>query len=153
MLAINQRVYAAGMDYSIGRVILKMILYLGIIILVLFMAMYGAKFVAKNSKRFVTSRYMKIVDVLNLGANFKIMMVEIDNLIYVIALAGNSIELIDKLPKDSIVQIDDFQEHLTKYTSHFKGKHMNSLYKNLDRILNRLDTINDKEEVDNEEDR
>ncbi len=151
MMSLNQFVYAAQTDYSLGTVILKMLFYIGMVILVLFMAMYGTRFIAKNTRRFISSKYMKVIDVLNLGTNLKIMMIEIKDNVYVIAVTSNSIEVIEKLSKEVINQMDDFQQHFSKYT--MKYKHMNSIYKNIDRFLNSKDNINEEEEFDNEEDR
>jgi len=150
MITLNQVVYASQMDYSIGSAIVKMFFYVGIVILILFMAMYGTKFIAKNTRRFISSKYMKVIDVLNLGTNAKILIVEMKDNVYIIGVSNNSIELIDKLSKEEIGQLDDFQNQLDKYTSHLKNKR--SLHKNLEKFFNSRDNIYEEEVSDDEKD-
>jgi len=152
VLFINHISYAAKVDNEFGTVMLNLIIYIGAITLVLLLAVYGTRYIAKNTKRFVTSKYMRIVDILNLGTNLKILMLQVKEYIYVIVVSNNSIEVVDKLPKESIVQLDDFEDYLNKYTFSPKSRYINTIYKNITNISNRLKNIDDKEEVDHEKD-
>ena len=49
----------------------------------------------KNSKVY-KSKYMRIIDILNIGTNTKILMVEIEDYIYILVINNNSAELIRK---------------------------------------------------------
>lgn len=150
LITFKQIAYAAQVNSSPGSVIIKMLLYLLAILFVLLMAMYGTRFIVKNTKRFVTSKYMKIVDVINLGTNFKILMLEINENIYIIAVTSSTIEIIDKFSKEQIVQRDNFDEHLNKYISFKRVKYLDNIYKNIESFVKRIDNINDEEEVDHD---
>lgn len=65
--------YATGeTDFNIGKTILKSILYLFAFIIFIIFTIYGTKFIAKKSKRFVNSKYIQIIDQINLDTNTKI---------------------------------------------------------------------------------
>lgn len=153
LLFLNNISFAAEGSSGFGTVLLNLILYIGVITLVLLMTIFGTRYVAKNTKRFVSSKYMKIVDVLNLGTNLKILMLQVKDYIYVIVVSNNSIEVVDKLPKDSIVHVEDFEEYLNRYAFSSKNKYLNNIYKNISRFSNRFNNIDDKEEVDHEKDK
>ncbi len=150
LLFLNNISFAAEGSSGFGTVLLNLILYIGVITLVLLMTIFGTRYIAKNTKRFVSSKYMKIVDVLNLGTNLKIIMLQIKDYIYVIVVSNNSIEVVDKLPKDSIVHVEDFEEYLNRYAFSSKNKYLNNIYKNITRFSKRFNNIDDKEEVDHE---
>lgn len=153
LLFLNNISFAAEGSSVFGTVLLNLILYIGVITLVLLMTIFGTRYVAKNTKRFVSSKYMKIVDVLNLGTNLKIIMLQVKDYIYVIVVSNNSIEVVDKLPKDSIVHVEDFEEYLNRYAFSSKNKYLDNIYKNITRFSNRFNNIDGKEEVDHEKDK
>lgn len=153
LLFLNNISFAAGGSSGFGTVLLNLILYIGVITLVLLMTIFGTRYIAKNTKRFVSSKYMKIVDVLNLGTNLKILMLQVKDYIYVIVVSNNSIEVVDKLPKDSIVHVEDFEEYLDRYAFSSKNKYLNNIYKNISRFSKRFNNIDGKEEVDHEKDK
>lgn len=153
LLFLNNISFAAVGSSGFGTVLLNLILYIGVITLVLLMTIFGTRYVAKNTKRFVSSKYMKIVDVLNLGTNLKILMLQVKDYIYVIVVSNNSIEVVDKLPKDSIVHVEDFEEYLNRYAFSSKNKYLNNIYKNITRFSKRFNNIDGKEEVDHEKDK
>lgn len=153
LLFLNNISFAAEGSSVFGTVLLNLILYIGVITLVLLMTIFGTRYIAKNTKRFVSSKYMKIVDVLNLGTNLKIIMLQVKDYIYVIVVSNNSIEVVDKLPKDSIVHVEDFEEYLNRYAFSSKNKYLDNIYKNITRFSNRFNNIDGKEEVDHEKDK
>lgn len=153
LLFLNNISFAAEGSSGFGTVLLNLILYIGVITLVLLMTIFGTRYIAKNTKRFVSSKYMKIVDVLNLGTNLKILMLQVKDYIYVIVVSNNSIEVVDKLPKDSIVYVEDFEEYLDRYAFSSKNKYLNNIYKNISRFSKRFNNIDGKEEVDHEKDK
>jgi len=153
LLFLNNISFAAGGSFGFGTVLLNLILYIGVITLVLLMTIFGTRYIAKNTKRFVSSKYMKIVDVLNLGTNLKILMLQVKDYIYVIVVSNNSIEVVDKLPKDLIVHVEDFEEYLDRYAFSSKNKYLNNIYKNISRFSKRFNNIDGKEEVDHEKDK
>lgn len=153
LIFLNHISFAAEVSSGIGTALINLILYIGVITLVLLMTIFGTRYIAKNTKRFVSSKYMKIVDVLNLGTNLKIIMLQVKDYIYVIVVSNNSIEVVDKLPKDSIVHVEDFEEYLDRYAFSSKNKYLNNIYKNISRFSKRFNNIDDKEEVDHEKDK
>lgn len=153
LLFLNNISFAAEGSSGFGTVLLNLILYIGVITLVLLMTIFGTRYIAKNTKRFVSSKYMKIVDVLNLGTNLKIIMLQVKDYIYVIVVSNNFIEVVDKLPKDSIVYVEDFEEYLDRYAFSSKNKYLNNIYKNISRFSNRFNNIDGKEEVGHEKDK
>lgn len=144
-LLVNNIAYASGMDYSLGEAFLKFILYMLIVVFVIGLTVFGTKFLAKHSQKLINSRYMKIVDMLNIGANNKILMIEISDYIYVIAMTGNSSELIDKIKKDELINDGDFEDKLNKYTLSFKK--LDSIKK----LLGKNYKLHDEEDKDEHE--
>ena len=150
VLLISSISYATDeIGFSIGRALLKLLFYTLILVFVLVITIYGTKFTAKNTSGFINSKYMKIIDILNLSNNAKIVILEINHVVYILAITKNTIEIVDKLPKE---EFDfnknlDFEEQLdrcknNKYFSKFQIK--------LQRILNKTNKFIDKEDEDNE---
>ena len=150
VLLISSISYATDeIGFSIGRALLKLLFYTLILVFVLVITIYGTKFIAKNTRGFINSKYMKIIDILNLSNNAKIVIIEINHVVYILAITNNTIEIVDKLPKE---EFDfnknlDFEEQLdrcknNKYFSKFQIK--------LQRILNKTNKFIDKEDEDNE---
>lgn len=141
------RVYAMNADYGIGKSIFKLFSYTAIFVLVIIVAIYGTKFIAKNSKKFASSKYMKIIDVLNIDVNTKIAMIEINNKLYVFAVNNNNIEIIDEFSKEDLkTNIDlDFDEQLEKYKDRYICD--KNIFSNLRQKINNLTS---KEDEDNE---
>src|SRR5690606_39903239 len=101
ILLMCNKVYAVNAGYELGKAIFKLFSYTGIFILVIVIAIYVTRFIAKNSKKFINSKYMKIIDILNIDINTKIAMIEINKKIYVFAINNNNVEMIDKLDRKS----------------------------------------------------
>lgn len=80
---------------------------------------------------------------LNIGTNTKILMVEIEDYIYIIVINNNSAELIEKIKKDELIKDSEFEDRLTKHTLSYMnmGKIRNILNRN-----NKLDSEADKDE-------
>ncbi|WP_236915629.1 flagellar biosynthetic protein FliO [Clostridium sp. Cult2] len=137
-----------------GKALLKFVFYIIIIFIVLIIAIYGTRFIAKSSKRFISSKYIRIIDSLNLGVNFKILMIEINNKIYILAVTNNNIEVIDRISKDDFDKNLNFQEHLNKYSnSYFKdNEFLNKIQWNIKEILMKPNKGIDKEDEYNEKD-
>lgn len=118
--------YASQPDYSLGGAFIKLILYMVTILFVLGLAIFGTRFLAKNSQRFIKSKYMKIIDILNVGTSTKILMIEIEDYIYIIVVTNNSSELIEKIKKDEFIKNGGFEDKLTRHTLS---------YMNIDKVM------------------
>ena len=141
--------YAAGeTDFNIGKTILKSILYLFIFIIFILFTIYGTKFIAKKSKRFINSKYIQIIDKINLDTNTKIIIVEINEYIYILGLNNNTIELIDKVSEDDFNFKDDvnFEKQLKEY----ENKYINNGFKNKLKEMTKWNKFIGKEDDDDE---
>ncbi|NLV77567.1 MAG: FliO/MopB family protein [Tissierellia bacterium] len=154
MLLVCNIVYAEDVDYNIGKSIFKMLFSTIAFILVIILAIYGTRFIAKNSKKFVNSKYMRIVDILNLDVNTKIAMVEINNYLYVFAINNNTIIMIDKFPKENlIIKADgDFDEQLKKYKQKYAydNEFLDKLKQKFSKPFKKVNNSIDKEDRNDE---
>ncbi len=116
ILSINKIVYASGPSYSLGGYLLRLIIYMLIVLFVVGLAIFGTRFLARSSQKFISSKYMKIIDMLNVGTNAKLLMVEIENYIYIIVITNNSADLIERTKKDEFFKSRNFDKELTKST-------------------------------------
>ena len=144
--------YAVGPDYGMGKAVFKLIFYTVIFILVIIAAIYGTRFIAKSSKKFVNSKYMRIVDILHLDANTKITLVEIKNYIYVFAININTVGMIDKFPKEELETIIDFDEQLDKYKNMNVDNrtYINRFKSNISKFFIKANKLIDKEDENHE---
>ena len=139
-----------GADFSIAGAILKLLFTTMIFIVVIIITIYGTRFIAKKSNRFISSKYIRVIDSLNLGTNIKIVMVEINNFVYILVTNNNTIEIVDKIVREEFEfnQNKDSEKELYRYMdrydyiSKFQGK--------MNKILNKSSKFVDKEEEDNE---
>lgn len=82
---------------------------------------------------------------MNIGANIKLLMVEIGDYVYIIIMTSNAVELIDKIKKDEFTRNNDFEDKLTRHTLS---------YMNMDKIrkvLNKNYKFNGEEEENEDE--
>ena len=155
VLLMSSITYAAqDANFGMGKAVLKLLFYTLVMVFVLIVTIYGTRFIAKNSRRFAKSKYMQIIDILNLGANTKIIMIEVNNIVYIIAITNNIIETIDKFPKEEF-KYDvnpNFEEQLSKY----KNKHihdngyMDKIQIGINKMLKKSNKFIDKEDEDDE---
>lgn len=155
MVFLSNTSYAVAVeDYSLGKALLKFIFYIIIIFIVLIVAIYGTRFIAKNSKRFIGSKYIIIVDSLNLGVNFKVLIVEINNNIYILAITSNNVEVIDRISIDEFENNMNFDEHLQKHRYNYNknNDYFKKIQSNIKKIFKKPNKDIDKEEEYNEKD-
>jgi len=148
-LFCNKNSYAIGEEFSMGKTIFKTILYFFIFIVFIVFTIYGTKFIAKNSKRFINGKYIQIIDKINLDTNSKIFIVEINKYIYILGLTNNTIEIIDKISKDDFDFMENinFEDHLNKY----ENKNINNDFKDkFKEISTRCNKIFGKEDENHE---
>ena len=87
-----------------------------------------------------------------MGTNIKFIMVEVNEIIYFLAITNSSIEIIDKFSKEEINTENHFEEHLNKFRGDFdiNKNYLNNIFNNFQRMLNVTNRSNDKEEEYNE---
>ncbi len=119
LLLISMPVFAeidsnAG-NYSTFGMIFKLILYIFIFILIILFALYGTRFVAKNFNVNAKSRYINIIDSISISTSMRIIIFEINSMIYIIAISNDKVELIDKyaLDKFNIIENEDLEHNMS----------------------------------------
>lgn len=141
-------------NFGLGKAILKLLFYTLLLIIVLVITIYGTKFIANNAKRFTNSKYMQTIDILSLGTNIKLAIVEINGKMYILAITNNSIKKIDEISKDDFDfnKKTDFEKQLDNYKGKYihDNEYFNKFNIKLNKMLNRTNKITDKEDEDNE---
>ena len=105
-------------DSNLAIMIFKSVIYVVIFVVVIFLAIYGTKFIARKSQSLLKSKYIQIIDSVNVGQNTKIIIARISNFIYILSLNNNQTSLIDKMDIDIFfenVRQDDFEEYLNSF--------------------------------------
>lgn len=151
ILSISSIAYAAEeASFSTFKTILKLFSYVIIFILVIVLTNYGTKLIATNSRKFINSKYMKVIDKININTNVKLEIVEINNKMYILAVTNDTIEIIDKIPiekfelKENVKTQDELHKHF--YNDNNYGK----IQKKLDSMFLRSNKSIDKEDKNNE---
>lgn len=146
IMSFHETVYATGYgNTSLFQVLLKLLLYIGIFIVVIIITLYGTRLIAKNYKGYGGSKYIKLLDTLSIPGGIKIVIMEINEKIYILSLSSNTTEVVDILNKDEFIQ-EDFNSYLDKHTN------KNHIRRNLgiDKIIEKLNFSKDKEDEENE---
>ncbi len=155
LLSINKIAYAADMEsYSLGKAILRLVFYITMTILVIVIAILGTRFLAKSGKRFITSKYMRIIDSLSIGTNLRVLAVQVKDYIYILAITNNAIEVLDKIPQEDFLDIESFEDHLSAYRDSYSryNDFFNRIQRDMKRVLDRSSKVIDKEEGNDEKD-
>jgi flagellar biogenesis protein FliO len=155
MLTSNISYAVQDTNFGLGKAILKLLSYTLILVFVLVVTIYGTKFIAKKSKKFANGKYIQILDSLSMGTNTKIVIIKVNNMIYIIAIANNTIEVIDKLPVEEFEFHNevDFEEQLDKYKNKYiyDNEFISRFQARIKKILTRSDNnFNSKEDEDDE---
>lgn len=145
LLFLTSPVYSTGYeDISLSKTILQLVFYIIAFIAVIFITVYGTKFIAKNYKGLGNSKYMNVVDVLNIQNGIKLVMVNINNKIYILSVTSTGTTVIDTIdPKD--LEEEKFNNYLNKYINknHTEDTEIN-LY--INKIKEKIKFSKDKED-------
>jgi flagellar biogenesis protein FliO len=87
-------------DDSIALSLFKIILYFIVFLLVIVLAFYFTKLVAKKTSYMTKSNNIQILDFIALSSNSKIAIVNIIDNIYILSINNNEVTVIDKLSKE-----------------------------------------------------
>lgn len=144
---ISTPVYSTGFEeISTFKIILQLIFYLGIFVAVIVLSIYGTRFIAKNYKRVVSSKYVDLIDMLNIPGGIKIAIVKINEKFYILSITNNSTTVLDKLSKEEFHIIEEnFDNCLEKYFYKWNS----SLKSN--KMLSKLHFNKGKEDLNDEE--
>lgn len=142
-------VYSVGYeDVSLTKTILQLLFYLLVFVVVIFVTLYGTKLIAKNHKKFTGSKYIQLIDVLNMQTGIKLAIVNINKKIYILSISNTSTTVIDTIDEQDFVT-ETFDNYLNK---HIIKKDIDSLNFNIDikKLINKLKFSKDEED-ENEE--
>lgn len=117
LTSINIPVYAEGYEnISLVKIIFQLIFYIIIFALVVFLSLYGTKLVAKNFKGITSSKYIELLDLMNIPGGGKIVITKINKKIYIILTTNNSANVIDIVDEDDFCyENESFDSYLSKY--------------------------------------
>lgn len=120
-------------SFSSIKMIFKLIFYLVIFILILIFTLYGMKFIAQNFNGMSKSKYIDFIDNVNISTSMKIMIIEINSIVYILASNNENIELIDKYNSEDFQIID---KDIDNYNTIIKGND----------LMNKIKSFIDKED-------
>lgn len=117
LVVINLPVYAEGYEsISLVKIILQLIFYIVIFALVVFLSLYGTKLIAKNFKGITSSKYIGLLDVMNIPGGGKIVLTKINKKVYILLTTNNSSNVIDIVDEgDFCYENESFDNYLSKY--------------------------------------
>ncbi|WMM26610.1 hypothetical protein RBU61_08015 [Tissierella sp. MB52-C2] len=143
-------VYGSGYeDVSLAKTILQLIFYIIIFALVIFFSLYGTKLIAKNFKSVGTSKYISIIDMINIPGGSKIIITKINNKVYIMSITNSATTVIDIIDEENFsIRDEEFDNYLSKY---LKQSNESKINKTVIGLLSKLNIKKDKEGKDHEE--
>lgn len=117
ILLFSLPVYSQGYgNTNIFKSVGKLILLLVIFIAMIFLTLYGTKLVAKNAGGMVKSKYIQLIDAINITSGSKIIIAKINNKIYIITTSNNGSNVIDIIKEEEFpIKEENFDNYLDKY--------------------------------------
>jgi len=143
-------VYGVGYeDVSLAKIILQLVFYIVVFAIVVFFTIYGTKIIAKNFKGITSSKYMKLLDILNIPGGAKIVLVKMNDKIYVLSTNNNGMNVIDIIDEENFtIEEENFNNYLSKYlNSKENGFKLNS---KVEGVFNKFYIKKDKEDSKDE---
>lgn len=129
-IAIFHSLPAHGIGYedtSLPKVIFRLIVYLFISILVIAVTIYGTRLISKGFKGFASSKYIDILDAINIPGGAKLIITKINKKIYIIGVNNTSFNLIDIIEEDDFIEANEsFDNYLSKYLNK-ENKYINTI--------------------------
>lgn len=110
-------VYSAGFeDVSLGQIIFKLIAYLLIFIFVILLTLYGTRLIGKNFKGMGRSKYINILDAINLPGGSKLVITKVNQKVYLLGVNNSNINVIDIIEENEFPEAEEeFHDYLTKF--------------------------------------
>lgn len=140
-------VYSQGYE-NINRMKLgfQLIFYLVIFIAVIFATLYGTKLIAKNAKGMANSKYIQLLDVINIPGGSKIIIAKINDKIYLLSTTNNGVNIMDIIEEKDFPMVEEnFDTYLDRYL--IKNKlNYSKINGNLKSFFNKFKRIKDKED-------
>lgn len=145
-LALNGLpVYAVAYEeISPIKIIFQLIFYIVIFILVVFFTLYGTRLIAKNFKGIASSKYISLLDAMNIPGGTKIIITKINSKIYILATTNNNTNVVDIIDEEDFPTYDEkFDTYLSKYAN--KNHYEYKINRKLENLFNRINIKKDKE--------
>ncbi len=142
--------------YSVGyeeispiKIVFQLIFYIVIFIVVIFFTLYGTKLIAKNLKGITSSKYISLLDVMNIPGGSKIVIAKINDTIYILSVSNNNTSVIDVIEADSFPTYEEnFDNYLSKYLHGKNNEH--KMNKKLEKLFDKFIIKKDKEDKNDE---
>lgn len=147
LVSFNLPVYGEGYEnISLVKTVFQLIFYIIIFALVVFLSLYGTKLVAKNFKGITSSKYIGLLDVMNIPGGGKIVLTKINKKVYILLTTNNSANVIDIVDESNFCyESENFENYLSKYLN--KNIIKDKTSQNIIRIFNKS---KDKEDRNDE---
>lgn len=109
-------VYSQGYENtSIFKIVGQLILLLVIFIAMIFLTLYGTKLIAKNSSSMAKSKYIQLMDAINIPGGSKIIIAKINHKIYILTTNNSVTNIIDIIEEEEFPIIEEnFESFLDK---------------------------------------
>lgn len=150
LLLINLPVYADGYEsISLVKIILQLIFYIIIFALVVFLSLYGTKLIAKNFKGITSSKYIGLLDLMNIPGGGKVVIIKINKKVYILLTTNTSSNVIDIVDEvDFCYENESFDNYLSKYLnkSIISDKTENSFIKFFNKLKDKEDRNDEKKD-------
>ena len=142
--------YSQGFgNTSVFKLLGQLIFMLVIFIAMIFITLYGTKLIAKNAGGMIKSKYIHILDAINIPGGSKIIITKINDKVYILSIDNNGSNVIDIIEEEKFPIIeDDFDNYFHQNTiidklSHSKiNKKIKIFYK--EQISKRIKNKDDK---------
>ena len=146
-------VYSQGYENtSIFKIVGQLIFLLVVFIAMIFLTFYGTKLVAKNSSSMAKSKYIQLIDAINIPGGSKIIIAKINDKIYILATNNSATNIIDIIEEEEFpITEEGFENFLDKDL--IKNKFSNSKFnKNTKLFYSKYisKTIKNKEDINDE---
>ena len=115
IMSFHQPVFASAYeDVSLFQIVLKLVFLIGIFILVIIITICGTKLIAKSYRGYSNSKYINLLDTLNISNEIKIIIINVNKKIYILSLTPNSTKIIDTFIDEEFLG-KDFNDYLDKH--------------------------------------
>lgn len=123
LMSFSLPIFASGYeDTSLLKIIFRLIVYLFILILVIIIAIYGTRLISKSFKGIASSKYISLLDAINLPGGSRVVITKINKKIYILGINNANINLIDIIEEDEFDETSEsFDNYLVKYLNKNNG--------------------------------
>lgn len=114
--------------------ILQIFLMLFVLVAIIIAAYYSTRFIGNRSSRFLSGKYIKVIDRIVVANDKSILIVQIGLSYSIIAVTGQGINLLKDLPYEELVEIKD--DSKVNSTPEVFANYLNSAYKKIVKNIN-----------------